>query len=122
MFNNAMLLAAQAAAQQLECARQILRLDSITPYFQPKVSMTDDQVVGFEALLRWQDEQGQLQLPATVCAAFSDYELASRIGEVMRTKVLRAEEGFAQVAAEAKRAEAKAARKAATADSAAKDA
>ena len=88
MFNNAMLLAAQAAALQLECARQILRLDSITPYFQPKVSMTDDQVVGFEALLRWQDEQGQLQLPATVCAAFSDYELASRIGEVMRTKVL----------------------------------
>lgn len=88
MFNNAMLLAAQAAAQQLECARQILRLDRVTPYFQPKVNMAENRVVGFEALLRWQDEQGQLQLPATVGAAFSDYELASRIGEVMRTKVL----------------------------------
>ncbi|QXZ08870.1 EAL domain-containing protein [Comamonas sp. Y33R10-2] len=88
MFNAAMLKAAETAATQLECARQILRRDAITPYFQPKVSMTDGRVVSFEALLRWQDSDGQLHAPATVWAAFNDYELASRMGEVMRTKVL----------------------------------
>jgi len=56
-------------------------------------------------------------------AATDELDRQLKLSEaVMRTKVLRAEEGFAQVAAEAKRAEAKAARKAATADSAAKDA
>lgn len=89
MFDAAMLKAAETAAMQLECARQILRWDAITPYFQPKVSMADGRVVGFEALLRWQGSDGQLQSPSTVWAAFNDYELASRMGEVMRTKVLR---------------------------------
>ena len=88
MFDTSMLRAAETAAAQLECARQILRLDSITPYFQPKVCMADGRVVSFEALLRWHDEDGHLQTPASVWAAFNDYELASRIGEVMRTKVL----------------------------------
>ena len=56
-------------------------------------------------------------------AATDELDRQLKLSEaVMRTKVLRAEEGFAQVAAEAKRAEEKAARKAATADSAAKDA
>lgn len=56
-------------------------------------------------------------------AATNELDRQLKLSEaVMRTKVLRAEEGFAQVAAEAKRAEEKAARKAATADSAAKDA
>ena len=87
MFNAEMLQAAEASAMQLECARQILRLDSITPFFQPKVRIADGKVVGFEALLRWQDEQGGLHIPSSVWAAFHDYELASRIGEVMRTKV-----------------------------------
>ena len=87
MFDAEMLRAAEASAMQLECARQILRLDFITPYFQPKVRITDGKVVGFEALLRWQDEQGQLHIPSSVWSAFNDYELASRMGEVMRTKV-----------------------------------
>ena len=88
MFNIAMLEMAETAATHLERARQILRDDAITPYFQPKVRLNDGKVAGFEALLRWKDADGQLHAPDSIWAAFNDYELASRIGEVMRTKVM----------------------------------
>ena len=88
MFDASMQQVAATAATHLERARQILRDDAITPYFQPKVSLHDGKVVGFEALLRWKSKDGALHAPDSIWAAFNDYELASRIGEVMRTKVM----------------------------------
>ena len=88
MFSPRMLQATEQAAAQLERARQIVRDDAIVPHYQPKVRLIDGTVVGYEALLRWRDVQGRMQSPATVLAAFKDYELATRIGETMRTKVL----------------------------------
>ncbi|PWF32187.1 bifunctional diguanylate cyclase/phosphodiesterase, partial [Yersinia pestis] len=40
-----------------------------------------------EALLRWQDQNQNIQLPSEIFAAFQDYELASRISETMQLKV-----------------------------------
>lgn len=88
MFSTRMMQATEQAAAQLERARQIVRDDAIVPHYQPKVRLIDGEVVGFEALLRWRDVQGRMQAPATVLAAFKDYELATRLGETMRTKVL----------------------------------
>lgn len=88
MFSARMMQATEQAAAQLERARRIVRSDAIVPHYQPKVQLADGKVVGFEALLRWRDTQGRMQSPATVLAAFKDYELATRIGETMRTKVL----------------------------------
>ena len=87
MFDDAMLKAAEQAAAQMERARQIVRDNAIIPHYQPKVRLKDRSIVGFEALLRWQDGAGNIHSPFTVMAAFKDYELATRIGETMRTKV-----------------------------------
>jgi EAL domain-containing protein (putative c-di-GMP-specific phosphodiesterase class I) len=46
-------------------------------------------VLGFEALLRWQHPRRGIQQPDTIAEAFKDYELASRIGELMQIKVMR---------------------------------
>ena len=87
MFDEEMLRAAEQAAAQMERARQIVRDNAIIPHYQPKVRLQDRSIVGFEALLRWQDAAGNIHSPFTVMAAFKDYELATRIGETMRTKV-----------------------------------
>ena len=87
MFNTRIMRATEQAAAQLERAREIVRSDAVQPHYQPKVRLDNGQVVGFEALLRWKSDQG-LQFPGTVWAAFQDYELATRLGDVMRTKVL----------------------------------
>lgn len=87
LFNARMLHRAELAAEQLHRARQIVRDDAIEPFYQPKVRLVDRAVVGFEALLRWRDAAATIHTPSTVMAAFKDYELATRIGDTMRTKV-----------------------------------
>jgi diguanylate cyclase (GGDEF)-like protein/PAS domain S-box-containing protein len=87
MFDAGMLKVAERAVEQFERARSIVREDAIVPYFQPKVRMDDDSIVGFEALLRWHDADGGLHLPDTVAEAFHDYELATSMGRAMQSKV-----------------------------------
>lgn len=87
MYNNEMLQLAQEKSQQLETARFILRENRIVPFYQPKVRLDDRSIIGFEALLRWCDDQKEIHFPATIVEAFNDYELASRISEVMHDKI-----------------------------------
>lgn len=88
MFGLDMLEIAQEKAKQLATARAIIRNNSIEPFYQPKVKLDDCSIVGFEALLRWRDEQGDLKYPATVAEAFNDFELATKISETMHHKIL----------------------------------
>ncbi|AMW78839.1 diguanylate cyclase [Acinetobacter sp. TGL-Y2] len=87
MYNNDMLQLAQEKSQQLETARFILRENRIVPFYQPKVRLDDRSIVGFEALLRWHDDEKEIHFPATIVDAFNDYELASKISEVMHEKI-----------------------------------
>lgn len=87
MYNNDMLQIAQEKSQQLETARLILRENRIVPFYQPKVRLDDRSIVGFEALLRWHDDEKEIHFPATIVDAFNDYELASKISEVMHEKI-----------------------------------
>lgn len=87
LFSKEMHEAAMRAASQVHQAREIIRNQLITPYYQPKVNIDTGEVVGFEALLRWQPPQGDVQLPHTVAEAFKDYELATRISDAMQTRV-----------------------------------
>jgi EAL domain-containing protein (putative c-di-GMP-specific phosphodiesterase class I) len=59
----------------------------VVPYYQQKVDLRTGRIRGFEALLRWQHPTRGIQLPDTVAEAFKDYELASKIGELMQAKV-----------------------------------
>ena len=75
--------------QQLDTAREILRSNLIEPYYQPKVRLDTRELIGFEALLRWHDAEGVVQLPSTIVEAFNDYELASKITETMQTRIFQ---------------------------------
>nr|WP_227509901.1 GGDEF domain-containing protein [Acinetobacter sp. NCu2D-2] len=87
MFNQEMFKSLDDMTKQLTLARKIIKSDQILPYYQPKVRLSDGAVIGFEALLRWKDQDQQIQLPSHIFCAFQDYELASRISETMQLKV-----------------------------------
>lgn len=89
MFNQSMFEALEITTKQLTLARSILKSNSIEPYYQPKVLLQNGRVIGFEALLRWHDCDGCLQLPSNIFAAFQDYELASGISETMQCKIFQ---------------------------------
>ena len=87
MFSQDMCGSLENMTKQLTLARKIILADQIIPYYQPKVRLSDGVVIGFEALLRWQDQDQQVQLPSEIFGAFQDYELASRISETIQLKV-----------------------------------
>ena len=89
MFKNAMFQSIELTTKQLSLARAIIHNDKIIPFYQPKVSLKDGTVTGFEALLRWYDAEDQIQLPSHIFSAFQDYELATRISEIMQLKVFK---------------------------------
>jgi diguanylate cyclase (GGDEF)-like protein/PAS domain S-box-containing protein len=63
-------------------AREAIRENRLIAYYQPKVDLQrQNRIVGFEALLRWQDLQHGIQLPMTLEAAFEDLEVAADISD-----------------------------------------
>lgn len=89
MFKSTMFKAIEVATKQLALARAIIQNDKIIPFYQPKVRLADAKVIGFEALLRWYDKEGCIQLPSHIFSSFQDYELATRISEIMQLKVFQ---------------------------------
>lgn len=87
MFHNHMREEAQRVASQLNLARIAVTEKSVFPHYQPKVDLKSGKIVGLEALLRWQHPSRGLQDPESVVEAFKDYDLASRIGELMQGRV-----------------------------------
>jgi EAL domain-containing protein (putative c-di-GMP-specific phosphodiesterase class I) len=78
---------AQKVASQLSLARVAISDESVIPHYQQKIELKSGRIRGFEALLRWNHPTRGIQLPDTVAEAFKDYELASKIGELMQMKV-----------------------------------
>jgi diguanylate cyclase (GGDEF)-like protein len=87
LFHSRMREESRRVASQLSLARLAIRNQSLVPFFQPKVDLKSGQLVGFEALLRWQDGERGFQLPQTIEEAFKEYELASEIGALMQRRV-----------------------------------
>jgi diguanylate cyclase (GGDEF)-like protein/PAS domain S-box-containing protein len=87
MFHNYMREEAQKVASQLSLARVAICEKSVVPHYQQKVNLRTGRICGFEALLRWHHPGRGMQMPDTVAEAFKDYELASKIGHLMQSKV-----------------------------------
>ena len=87
LFNKDMLTLIQNKTKQLETAHFILRNHLIEPFYQPKIDLQNNNLVGMEALLRWQDQQGAIHTPNTVHEAFNDFELSSQISAEMQYKI-----------------------------------
>jgi diguanylate cyclase (GGDEF)-like protein len=71
----------------LATVRAALDEDRVAPFYQPKVSLTTGEVVGFEALLRWTHPDRGVQTPSSILDAFDDQELAVAIGKRMLERV-----------------------------------
>jgi diguanylate cyclase (GGDEF)-like protein/PAS domain S-box-containing protein len=87
MFHNHMREEAQKIASQLSLARIAISRKSVIPHYQPKVHLQSGRIQGYEALLRWSHPSQGLQHPDTVAEAFKDFELSTKIGDLMQNKV-----------------------------------
>nr|WP_319564727.1 cache domain-containing protein [uncultured Rhodoferax sp.] len=64
-----------------EHVRQALQHNELVLYYQPKVNMRTGQVIGAEALIRWQHPQQGLLAPGLFLPAIEDHPLAVEVGE-----------------------------------------
>ena len=67
--------------QRLEQIRHGLAEREFVLYYQPKVNLRTGTVIGVEALIRWQNPQQGLLLPAAFLPVIEDHPLAVAIGE-----------------------------------------
>jgi diguanylate cyclase (GGDEF)-like protein/PAS domain S-box-containing protein len=87
MFHPLMREEAKRAASQLSLARTGISERSVEPHYQQKVDLSTGETIGFEALLRWRHPSFGIQLPGSVSEAFEDYELSTKIGELVQRRV-----------------------------------
>jgi EAL domain-containing protein (putative c-di-GMP-specific phosphodiesterase class I) len=67
--------------ESIEHIRQALEQCEFVLYYQPKVNMRTGQVIGAEALIRWQHPERGLLLPGMFLPVIEDHALAVTIGE-----------------------------------------
>ncbi|HEY0959727.1 MAG TPA: GGDEF and EAL domain-containing protein [Novosphingobium sp.] len=69
----------QRRLSALFVAREALAQKRIFPFYQPQVDLVTGEVVGFEALLRWEHKRHGIQPAAMISGAFEDAELAAAL-------------------------------------------
>ena len=67
--------------ESLERIQLALQQDEFVLYYQPKVNMRSGQVIGAEALIRWQHPEKGLLAPAAFLPTIEDHPLAVAVGE-----------------------------------------
>jgi diguanylate cyclase (GGDEF)-like protein/PAS domain S-box-containing protein len=88
VFQPEMRAEVQHRMSMLTVASDALAKDRISPYYQPKFDLRSGRLEGFEALLRWKDPRGQVQLPGAIAAAFEDVTLAAEISDRIIDRVI----------------------------------
>lgn len=66
--------------EAIESVRQALNAGQFTLHYQPKVNMSSGQVVGAEALIRWQHPEQGLLLPGHFLPTISNHPLSVDLG------------------------------------------
>jgi EAL domain-containing protein (putative c-di-GMP-specific phosphodiesterase class I) len=83
--------------ESLKRIGQALKNNELQLYYQPKVNMRSGEVIGMEALIRWQHPVLGLQVPALFLPVIEDHPLAVEVGEwVMETALSQIEHWQAQ--------------------------
>ena len=78
----------ECRTNMVRVAREAIDGNNITPYYQPKLNMLSREIIGFEALLRWRDAKGVIQLPERLEAAFENIEVATDLSDRMTRQVI----------------------------------
>ncbi len=68
--------------------RTALAEGGLVPFYQPKMALGTDTIVGFEALARWRHPTRGLLAPAAFAAVFDDSEIGIAVGDCLRRQVL----------------------------------
>lgn len=79
VFRPSMKQSVERQQAVITTARTALKRDRIRPFYQPKMDLRSDRIVGFEALLRWAGESNEWQLPSKMREAFQDTQLSADI-------------------------------------------
>ena len=83
--------------ESLERIRLALEQGEFLLHYQPKVNMRSGQVIGAEALIRWQHPEKGLLAPAAFLPAIEDHPLAIAVGEwVINAALTQVERWHAQ--------------------------
>ncbi|HEX7709310.1 MAG TPA: EAL domain-containing protein [Sphingomonadaceae bacterium] len=72
----------------ISLGKEAVKDDKISPYYQPKIDLVTNEIVGFEALLRWRDGHGDVQAPSLIAAAFDDPDVAAAISDRMLERAI----------------------------------
>jgi diguanylate cyclase (GGDEF)-like protein/PAS domain S-box-containing protein len=67
--------------------REAIANDEIVPFYQPKVNLSTGEIVGLEALARWQHPTDGILTPGFFGTVFEDHEIAASIGKLLTSKV-----------------------------------
>jgi diguanylate cyclase (GGDEF)-like protein/PAS domain S-box-containing protein len=67
--------------------REAISNDEIVPYYQPKICLTTGEIIGLEALARWQHPTEGTLTPGYFGAVFEDHDIAASIGKQLIAKV-----------------------------------
>lgn len=67
--------------ESLEHIRHALTENEFVLYYQPKVNMRSGEIIGAEALIRWQHPERGLLLPGVFLPVIEDHSLAIELGE-----------------------------------------
>lgn len=94
LFHSALLEEVVVRNSMISLGKQAVKDNTIAPYYQPKVDLVTNEVVGFEALLRWRDGNGIVQAPATIAAAFDEPDVAAAISDRMLERAIRDMRGW----------------------------
>lgn len=68
--------------------RSALQAETIFPHYQPKVDLKSGDIVGFEALLRWNEDEGDTGRASAIHSAFQDDKLQGPLTNRMFEQVL----------------------------------
>lgn len=88
IFEPAMMDEVERHQAMISAARFALKRRTIVPHYQPKVCLRRGHHIGFEALLRWRDRDGNLRAPDALKAAFADPILSAALSNSMLDMVL----------------------------------
>ena len=75
--------------RRINQVRDAVKLNAFEPYYQPQISLKSGEIVGMEALARWNDREYGIRLPEYFLPAIEEARLSEALDDMMMRKILR---------------------------------